>query len=200
VTTIDELRQQLDELDDFPVLEAPADGEEAVLAGMQDAVRAARSLWAVSRKRADLAEQAQAEIAELERRIGMVREWLTEVDRPLAARVDYLTGLLEAYALARRASGGRKTLVLPYARVSTREVPGAWQVSDEAVLWALQHRPELVQTKHALPVGAARDAWLSTDGGVFDPVTGAEVPGVTVEPGRLVATVTVLESSRGDRG
>lgn len=203
MTTIDDLRTVLDDLDDFPVMEAPDDAETAVLAGMDEAVAASRSLRAVTRRRAALAAQAETEIAELERRIGMVREWLAGQDKPLAARSDYLTGMLQAYALAERARDPRhnKTLTTPYVRVTTKESPGAWRVGDEAVAWAKQYRPELVKTVESVPVSAARKEWLATAQGVFDPVLGAEVPGVVVEPSRVVATVTVLElGEAGFRG
>ena len=189
----DELRALIEDLDAFPPLEAPSEGDVTELEGMDAAVAASRSLRGVARRRAELAAVAGREIDELKRRIGMVEEWLAVQDRPLAARHDHLAGLLEAFALARRAENPReKTLSTPYVRVATREAAGSWRVGEEALVWAREHRPDLVRVVESVPVSVARREWLVSGGVVFDPALG-EVPGVEVEPSRLVATVTVLE-------
>lgn len=195
MTALDDLATVVDGvLDDFPVLEVPDGAESApLLASMDEAIHAARSLRSVDRKRARLAESAQAEIARLEDALRLTREWLAEQDRPLAARAEYLSGLLERFALAERAAGRGKTLTTPYVRVSTKEVPGAWSIGEQAVAWAERCRPEMVQVRKSVPVAEARKAWVVTEMGVVDLPTGELVPGVDVSPERLTATVKVLD-------
>lgn len=180
-------------LDDFPVLDVPEDVEEVpLLAGLPEVVHAARSLHAVTQKRARIAAAAEEEIGRLREALRLAEEWLAEQDRPLAVRAEYLSGLLERFALAERAAGRGKTLSTPYVRVSTREVPGTWTVGDEAVAWAEKNRPELVQVRRSVPVAAARGAWVVTESGVIDLSTGELVPGVEVSEERVTATVKVL--------
>lgn len=191
MTAVDDL---VGELDDFPVVEAP-DGEEAArLADLDQAVRVARSLRAVELRRREIQAAADAEI-------DRIREWAARADRPLATRAEYLEMLLQQFALAERAAGRGKSLTTPYARVATREVAGRWVVSGEALEWAEVHRPDLVKVTRSLPVSEVRGALTVTPEGVVDPSSGELVPGVTVEPGRVTATVTVdldgLVVSRG---
>lgn len=180
-------------LDDFPVLDVPEDVEEVpLLASLPEVVHAARSLHAVTQKRAQVAAAGEEEIGRLREALRLAEEWLAEQDRPLAVRAEYLSGLLERFALAERAAGRGKTLSTPYVRVSTREVPGTWTVGDEAVAWAEKNRPELVQVRRSVPVAAARGAWVVTESGVIDLSTGELVPGVEVSEERVTATVKVL--------
>jgi hypothetical protein len=139
----------------------------------------------VTRRRRRVADAAEREIAR-------VREWQAAEDKPLAARVDYLEGLLARFALAERAAGRGKTLSTPYARVATYPAGGGWLVTEEAVGWARQNRPELVQVVESLQVAAAKHTLRVADGKVIDPRSGDLVPGIAVAPIRLVATVTLI--------
>lgn len=182
MTTTDEL---MGDLDDFPVLD-----EGVSLADLDAAVRASRSLMAVESRRRAIREAA-------EREVERIREWAQGADRPLATRAEYLEGLLIHYAMAERDAGRGKTLTTPYARVVTREVKGRWTVSDDALEWARKNRPDLVQTVETIRLAEARRTLRVVDGEAMDPQTGEAVPGVTVEPTRVAASVTVDSKGSG---
>lgn len=196
MTAVDDLKAAVDAaLDDFPILESPDGESPPLLASLDEAVHVGRSLRSVVRKRSRLEAAAKVEIDRLKAEIATVEEWLAQETKGLSARAEYLSGLLEAYALDQRARGRGKTLSTPCVRVSTREVDGAWSIGDEAVAWTRTNRPDLLKVVESVPVAAAKGAWVVTEQGVIDLTTGELVPGVEVAPARVTATVKVIDAA-----
>jgi hypothetical protein len=177
----------LDEYDPGPWHVPDSDEDRATyqVAGAGHAAWAARRLAQVTRKRGEIQAIAEQEIARIE-------AWATRRDAPLARDAAFFESTLVAYALAVRAADGRrKSVTLPHATVQTRTVGGAWEAAPEALAWAAESRPDLVEVTRRFSLSAARRALAVTPDGVVDPTTGDLVPGLTVTPKHVTASVTV---------
>lgn len=181
---------ELDEYDDPESWDIPDDWTaegQAEVADLATATELSRKLRAVRRRRAVLDAQAEAEIDRLQRRA-------VEIAAPLARREEWLVAQLEAYALHRRMHFGEKTTRLLYAEVKTTEAGGGWTADADAVDWARWHAPELLKTnpKFDLADAKRRPGWKVDGDRVLDTTTGEFVPGITVAPKRINATVKAL--------
>lgn len=152
----------------------------------------AKATWAMQRAR-DLALR-QKEIRDVANdRIEQLEAWaqaeVTKLDRDR----DFFQDSVAAYALRLRAEDPkRKSLVTPFGTVRTQERSGSWTINGPAVLaWAKQHRPEFVKTEEQFCLGEAKKAFVITEAGVLDPVTGTLVEGVTPGETRITALVDI---------
>ena len=162
--------------------------EEVSLGGDQDATWALRKLGAVRKQIA-----ANNAIAEAE--ANRIAAWLAAVNEPLKKQVTFVENILNGYAVHERAKD-RKTIVLPYGKIATREIADKWEVADPDafVAWAKDGHEELIKVttkpesltviKSALNV--AEDGTVLADGG-------EPVPGVTCTKSTDVSvTITTL--------
>lgn len=163
--------------------------EEVTLGGDQDATWALRKLQA-------LRKQVAANNAIAESEANRIAAWLAAVNEPLRKQVTFVEGILNGYATYERTTNDRKTIVLPYGKIATRETADKWEVADPDAFmkWAEKGHPELLKTtvkpesltviKSALNV--AEDGTVLADGG-------EPVPGVTVTKSTdLSITITTL--------
>lgn len=169
--------------------EVPAGDEERErfrVEGERQAVWAMRRARDVARRRAEIQAIAEEEIDRIQR-------WASDADAPLARDARYFEGLLIRYALdVRAADPRRKSVTTPYGTVRTRETGGGWTASPEALEWARVARPELVKVTETFALSDAKRTLTATEDGVVDPATGDLVPGITVAPRTVTATVEVV--------
>lgn len=170
--------------------EVPADPDERDRFRIQhegQAVWAVRKLRDAAAHRRRIEQTAEAEMARIQ---AWVSRECAEADR----EDTYFTGLLTDYVMrVREASAGHvKSVDTPYGSVKTRQVPAGWEMDEDAVLaWAEAERPELVRTSQRFALADAKKL-LSVVGGVaVDPETGALVPGITVTPGCVRASISL---------
>jgi hypothetical protein len=174
--------------------EAPEDPEarEAFrITGPGQATWAMRKLRDARAAQADVAAVAQAEI-------DRIQAWATAEHDRIEHNAGFFEGLLTRWALDLRAADPRsKTVSTPYGAVVTRATRGTWSVDPDAFLgWAKAARPDLVQTIEKPRIGDAKKV-LAVDGigGVVDPDTGEQVPGIEVGPDKVTATVTLAKET-----
>lgn len=163
--------------------------EEVSLGGDQDAT------WAL-RKLAALRKQTAANNAIAEAEANRIAAWLAAVNEPLKKQIQFVEGILNGYAVHERTANKRKTIVLPYGKLATRETADKWEVADADafVAWAKDGHEELLKVttkpesltviKSALNV--AEDGTVLADGG-------EPVPGITCTKSTDVSvTITTL--------
>ena len=147
---------------------------------------ALRKLAAAEARIGQVTEHAQAE----HERIESWHEQATKRPRDDAA---YFRGLLADYARRQRLEG-RKNIVLPYGKVSTRTTGGAITAdnADEFIEWAEQEGRDDLVTYSAKPALAAIKAagLVATDEGAVLTPQGEIVPGLKVTPEGVSVTVT----------
>lgn len=143
-------------------------------------------LSAIRRKQRRISDAAQAELD----RIG---EWAAEKDRPLAEAAAAIEAALRDYMLRERErTGGKvKSLDTPWVELSSTLTGGGWTASDETVEWALSAAPDIVKVTRKVDLQKLKGIHGLTvvDGTVVDTETGEPVPGVTVAPKTVAATV-----------
>ena len=148
--------------------------------------------WAMRKLRGILLKKAENKaIADAE--IARIAEWLTTVDKSLQGDEDYFRAILVEYAVGQRAEG-RKTLNLPYGKVTSRQGSGKWTVDKEMdfLEWAKANRPELVKVKESPAIAELKTYLTKTEGGyIVDTATGEVVPGVQVSDPEISFTVDV---------
>lgn len=148
--------------------------------------------WAMRKLRAIRSKQADnAKIAQDERdRIDL---WLAEVNAPLDRDAMYFEQILTDYALRVRENpdDGRKSLNLPAGKVATRTSQAKWQVDAEQFLgWARTSHPDLIRVKEEADLTKIKETLAVTPDGVAVSPEGEPVPGITVLPGGITASVT----------
>lgn len=194
----------LDELREAPDLYDTPDDEAREawrIDGLGRATWAMRKLRDIEAQRAEIRRVVEAEVDRL-------NQWAVTADAPLARDASFFEGVLSLYALQVRADSPKdkrgeptvKSITTPYGVVQTRESGGGWKATDEALEWARKAHPELVETIPAterFKVAAAKVALDVTPVGVVDPDTGDLVPGITVEPKVVKATVKLLDDGAG---
>lgn len=160
------------------------EGREAFrVDGLETAAWCMRKLARVHAQRAEISRVAQAEI-------DRVEDWASVQDSRWARDAAYFEGLLGRYALEVRAADPRqKSVSTPHGTVRTREVGGGWTVTEDAVDWAEKEHPEWVRSVRSLAVVEARKGLTVTESGVVDAVSGQLVPGITVAPKVMKASV-----------
>ena len=167
------------------------DGQPYRIGGLAEATWAMRKLRDIERKRAEIRSIAEEEI-------DRVQQWATAEDGKFGHEAGYFTALLIDYALRQRAEDPRrKSVSTPHGVVHTRESGGGWTAGPEALEWARKARPDLVRVTEAFALADARKALTATEAGVVDPTTGDLVPGVTVAPKTVTASVDV-DLTEGD--
>lgn len=147
--------------------------------------------WAMRKLRAIRAKQAEYErIAKDERdRIDL---WLAGVNAPLDRDATYFEQILGDYALRVRENpdDGRKSLALPAGKIATRTSQAKWQVDAEQFLtWARDAHPDLIRVKEEADLTKIKETLNVTADGVAVSPEGEPVPGITVLPGGITASV-----------
>ncbi len=174
------------------------DAEEAREAWSIDSL--GQAAWAMAKNR-ELALR-QAEI----RRIAddKIARWVAWRDREVAALQNGRTGRdffeahLAAYALRRRAEDEKrnKTLTLPFGTVSTKDTSKTpkWEVDEETLIpWLKERFPKLVvsTTTEKVDLKAAKTTFPSSGGEAWVGDSGETVPGITVTPGGVSASISL---------
>lgn len=173
---------------DFDTLIA---GEEQVsLGGDQDATWALRKLQA-------LRKQLAANNAIAEEEANRIAAWLNAVNEPLKRQVVFVENILNGYAIYERTSHDRKTIVLPYGKLATREVADKWEVADADafVAWAKEAgREELLKvTTKPESLTTLKSALEVSDDGTVLTAEGEPVPGISFTKSDDVSvTITTL--------
>ena len=151
-----------------------------------------KAAWAMRKYHAALDKMARAdELAEIEER--RIADWITERRRIIGRDVDFFGMLLSNYALDQREQFDRKKVDLPDGVVQTRTVSDRFKVEDKDIFveWALKNAPELLKVSYAPNMSAVSERCLMAGDGAVEEDTGAVVPGVKVEPGRVSASIKV---------
>lgn len=105
--------------------------------------------------------------------------------------LEFFTHHLTAYGLAQREEG-RKSVVLPAGKVTTRATTPKVNITDEDgfIEWAKQWNPDLVKVKETVNrVGLNK---LIVDDKAVDS-SGEIIPGVEVSPGQINASIEVAK-------
>jgi len=105
--------------------------------------------WAM-RKLRHIRRQQQSIDATRQQEVDRIDEWHRSATAPLEQSATYFESILSHYALLCREDpdDGRKSISLPYGKVSTRNASPKWTVDAEEFLpWATVNRPHLVRTK-----------------------------------------------------
>lgn len=170
----------------------PPEGDEGRKAWQVDCL--GKATWALE-KSAELARR-QEEIRKVaQANIQRWHEWERAETAKFDRDRDFLEDAVADYALRRRAEDPKrnKTLVTPFGTVKTHESTGKWVVDDVvAIAWARAHRPELVKEGAAtFALGEAKKAFVITEAGVLDPVTGTLVEGLTPGEKRITTTLSL---------
>ena len=152
--------------------------------GLSTATWAMRKLAGIAQRRAEIQAVAEGQIDAIQR-------WATQADKPLADDAAFFESQLGRYALdVREADPRQKSVSTPYGTVTTRTVQGEWTVDEPTVWeWALNNRPALLNVTTKFKLGEAKKALEVADGGVVDPDTGEQVPGIQVGPESVRAAV-----------
>lgn len=154
---------------------------------------AMRSLRAIAQKRAEIDRIAQSEIE-------LIEAWANDEKQKFADKAEYFEGLLKRYAQECRENpqDGRKTIQLPYGKISSRKTPDKIAVADFEGFkkWATENdRLDLIRIKEeaaiadikkAFPLGDSPEATM--DGFVITP-DGEIVNGLTAERGSITYSV-----------
>lgn len=141
----------------------------------EEAARALRSLGALERQAAANTALAAAQRAK-------INEWETSVNEPLQARMIWLRGILEGYALHERtADDKRKTINTPFGVLKTTPKQPTWEIDEEIFIqWAEANAPELVKVVKTPEKAKLKAAYQAAGETVKNPITGDDVAGVTV--------------------
>ena len=196
MTAVDDRPVDYDE-DDMEVPEEDIrefEQAHADLAWVTDKARRLRNLQA---KRAEHGAILQAEIDRLEVELSRLRDRAVEIDAPLARYAEYLESCLTSYALRERerTHGKVKSVKLLFATIKTSTKGGGWTPGPEAVEWAKANRPELVAESLRTADAKRVLTFDETTGLVIDKATGSTVPGITVAPRTITATVDIEDPS-----
>ena len=110
----------------------------------------------------------------------------------------YLLACVQLWALRdweRR--GRRQQIKLLYCTVKPSSSGGGWTATGEALEWARRNRPELVKVAETLKTVEAKRVLTFDEatGLVVDPRTSETVPGITVAPRTVTATVDIEDAS-----
>lgn len=187
--TIDDFDGGFDSPDlDGPEADLPALSERFAVTDDGRATWAMRKVRTAARRIAEVDAIAASEIMR-------VQEWAVRERAKSERALGFFTGMLQSYALLqRRLDGKHKSILTPYGRVSTREAQARLQVADEAtyLAWAKIHAPGTVKTTTTTkPILSEITAVVMIADGQIAMTTGGEVvPGLTVIPVTLTATVT----------
>lgn len=151
--------------------------------------------WAMRKLRSIRSKQAEYDQVAVDERARIDR-WLDEVKAPLDRDAHFFEAILMDYAYRCRENpdDGRKSIALPTGKVSTRSTQPKWTVDTERfVEWARAHQPDLIRVREDVDLTKARqtlDLHEASSGLVAISPDGEIVPGITVEPGGISATVT----------
>jgi hypothetical protein len=119
---------------------------------------------------------------------GRIQQWRDEATKPHKSTAAFFRGALEDYARRQR-DEGRLSVPLPSGKVSTRNVPAAVKVADEAtVLAALPDELRSVVVKESVRLRELQSVTRVDADGVILP-DGSLLPGAIVEPERVSVTV-----------
>lgn len=148
--------------------------------------------WAL-RKLAD-AEARIAEVTQIAQgEHDRIEAWHEQATKRPQADAAYFRGLLADYARRQREEG-RKSIVLPYGKVSTRPAGGTIAATDNPafIAWAEQAgRDDLIHYSAKPNLAAIKAAGLiHTDEGAVLTPQGEFVPGLRVVPESVSVTVT----------
>jgi len=127
-----------------------------------------------------------------------IGEWFEQAAKEPARTAEFFTAQVERYAMAERREHNRKSVRLPSGKFSTRSVPGALEIVDEAEVleWAKAVMPDAVRVREDVQVSTLRSLVTTVDAldGKWVDDTG-EVqdlpPGTLYRPGRVVPKVEV---------
>ena len=132
------------------------------------------------------------------RRIAEVKAWLERENGKLAATAAwYHQNLRNFHEQVLADDPARKTISLPGGVLKARKHPDRWDVDAEVFLaWAKENAPQLVRVKEE-PAKAELKKFATvsihhddeTTITAFDPTTGEEIPGVSIEPGGVAFVV-----------
>ena len=126
-----------------------------------------------------------------EQEIMRIQEWLASVNETLDTNANYFESLLLDYARRMRDTDGRKTISLPYGKVSSRNNGEKWTVNPEVFLvWANEHSPELIRIKQEPALSLIKERLTNLGFGKVITADGEMVPGVVVEPPKVTFTVS----------
>ena len=121
--------------------------------------------------------------------------WFEQAAREPARTAEFFTAQVERYAMAERREHNRKSVRLPSGKFSTRSVPGALEIVDEAEVleWAKAVMPDAVRVREDVqvsmlrhlvgPIAEVDGKWVATDTGeVLDLPAGTHVRPARVTP------------------
>lgn len=166
------------------------EGEEQVsLGGDRDATWALQKLAALRKQLAANNDLAEAEA-------NRIAAWLEAVNEPLRRQVQFVEGILNGYAIHERTAHDRKTIILPYGKLSTRPGQEKWEVADPDafIRWAEEsgHKDLLKVTTKPESLTVIKAALAATDDGEAM-LDGELVPGVTVtKPTAPTVNITTI--------
>jgi len=151
-----------------------------------------KAIWAAEKLVAAHAEIAAHQLA-ASQRIALMNQWLTDVTRPLAARVEFFEGMLDHYHReVFAADSKKKTIPLPGVQLKSRAGQDAWAFDADLFLaWADEHAPELVRVKREPNAAEAKKALTAAGGGVAVNADGVVVAGVVITPGETKFSIVV---------
>lgn len=151
-----------------------------------------QATWAMrkARKAAQRIREVDAIAAE---EIERIQAWAVKERKRPEQDLNFFSGLLTDYALRVRAEDPkRKSVVTPYGTVQTRSKAIGWEVDEDTFLaWAKTNRPDLVKTTEKPLLAEAKKALTADENDLLVTTPEGEiVPGITLTPAGLTATVT----------
>ena len=178
--------------ENIPVVEAIESDDRWRVRTDDDAEWALRRIAAANADLEALHEKAK-------RWTEQITGWFEQAAREPARTAEFFTAQVERYAMAERREHNRKSVRLPSGKFSTRSVPGALEIVDEAEVleWALDNLPDAVRVREDVQVSTLRALVpiVDIDGGVWIDEDTAErrelPPGTHVRPSRVVPKVEV---------
>lgn len=146
--------------------------------------------WAM-RKLATIRDKITANTRLADDEIARVAAWVADVNTPLERDATYFEALLTEYAIRVRDNEGRKTVSLPFGTVATRATADKVTVDDTTFIpWARDHHPDLLRVKESPDVTALKGMLIP---GKPVTVDGELIPGITITPGGITATITTTK-------
>lgn len=182
--------------DDIDPPALPATDDEwatFTIADHEHLTRMLRALRSIRRRQDAHRALIEPELDRLHAEIARLEAWATDRNAPLAESAARIERAAEQYAIASR-TDRRKSFATPYGTVQTREAGGGWEVvnSAEVLAWAKDNAPDLVKsTESFVKADANRAFTVAPTGDVVVKATGQVVPGVSVVPKRVTASVSL---------
>jgi hypothetical protein len=96
--------------------------------------------------------------------IARIEKWAQDVNESLERDMSYFDGLLKDYARRVRQdeTDGRKTVVLPYGKITTRPTARKLSIDNEVFIpWALERHPDVLRTTVVPDIAAVKDMLLA---------------------------------------